>query len=117
MATYEFLQPEEAGRLFVQQHVDNRLRGKHQIFVSAVLPCLAQDFAKDLVAYRLRCLERTAPLAYRAWMAQYVLERLARTLTCQLHQAERRHFGKIYFGPVTRRSEERRVGEAWRSRT
>src|SRR5678815_3914833 len=49
---------------------------------------LAQDLAQDLVAHRMRGLDRAAAVAGRARLAQHVGERLARALARHLDQPQ-----------------------------
>src|SRR3990172_2050598 len=75
-------------RLLVEEEIDHLLGGEYPEFAGLELARLAQQFAQNLVAHRLRGLEFAAPLADRARLAQHMREALARALARHLHEAQ-----------------------------
>ena len=83
------------GGFLVEQTIDHFLRGQHQQGFDLELARFAQDLAEDLVTGGFGGLDRTAPAAAGAGLAQDVLQRLAGALAGHLHQTERGDLGDM----------------------
>src|SRR3990170_625648 len=75
-------------RFLVEEEIDHLLGGEYPELTGLELARLAQQFAQNLVAHRLRGLEFAPPLADRARFAQHMREAFARALARHLHEAQ-----------------------------